>query len=61
MVNAPMAVAASKQVVMEQRDWPIEEMFARQESITGHLIKSADAREGATAFAERRAAVWKGE
>lgn len=61
MANAPLAVAASKQVVMEQRDWPIEEMFARQESITGHLIKSADAREGATAFAERRAAVWKGE
>ena len=61
MANAPLAVAASKQVFIEQRDWPIAEMFARQEAITGYLLKSADAREGATAFAERRAPVWKGE
>ena len=59
--NAPLSVAASKQVVIEQRDWPIAEMFARQELITGHLLKTADAREGATAFAERRKPVWKGE
>lgn len=61
MANAPLAVAASKQVIIEQRDWPIAEMFARQQSITGHLLASADAREGASAFAEKRAAVWKGE
>lgn len=60
MANAPMAVAASKRVIIEQRDWPIAEMFERQEPITGHLLKSEDAREGATAFAERRAPVWKG-
>jgi len=61
MVNAPLAVAASKQVIIEQRDWPIDEMFARQESITGHLLKSADAREGASAFAEKREPHWRGE
>ena len=61
MANAPLAVAASKRVIIEQRDWPLAEMFARQEAITGHLLKSADAREGATAFAEKRAAVWTGE
>ena len=61
MANAPLAVAASKRVIVEQRDWPLAEMFARQEAITGHLLKSADAREGATAFAEKRAAVWTGE
>jgi enoyl-CoA hydratase len=61
MANAPLAVAASKQVIVEQRDWPIADMFTRQESITGHLLKSADAREGAQAFAERRPPVWKGE
>lgn len=61
MANAPLAVAASKQVIIEQRDWPSAEMFARQEAITGHLLSSADAREGATAFAERRAPVWKVE
>jgi enoyl-CoA hydratase len=61
MLNAPLSVAASKQVIIEQRDWPLDEMFARQESITGHLLKSADAKEGASAFAEKRAAVWRGE
>ena len=61
IANAPLAVAASKQVIVEQRDWPIAEMFTRQEAITGHLLKSADAREGASAFAERRVPVWKGE
>jgi enoyl-CoA hydratase len=61
MANAPLAVAASKQVIIEQRDWPIDEMFTRQESITGHLLKTADAREGASAFAEKRAPQWRGE
>ena len=61
MANAPLAVAASKRVIIEQGDWPIAEMFARQEAITGGLLKSADAREGASAFAEKWAAVWKGE
>ena len=60
MVNAPLSVAASKQVIVEQRDWPIAEMFARQEAITGLVLQSADAREGARAFAERRAPQWKG-
>lgn len=60
MVNAPLSVAASKQVIVEQRDWPIAEMFARQEAITGPVLQSADAREGARAFAERRAPQWKG-
>lgn len=60
MANAPLAVAASKRVIIEQRDWPIAEMFERQEGITGHLLGSQDAREGATAFAEKRAPVWKG-
>lgn len=61
MANAPLAVAASKRVVIEQRDWPTAEMFDRQELITGHLLNSEDAREGATAFAERRSPAWKGQ
>ena len=60
MANAPLAVAASKRVIIEQRDWPIAEMFARQEGITGHLLKSADAREGASAFADKRPPRWQG-
>ena len=61
IVNAPLSVAASKRVIVEQHDWSLEDMFARQEAITGPVLKSRDAREGAAAFAERRAAVWTGE
>ncbi|MDN5925628.1 MAG: crotonase/enoyl-CoA hydratase family protein [Hyphomicrobiales bacterium] len=58
--NAPLAVAASKRVIVEQVDWPLAELFDRQQPITGHLLSSDDAREGATAFAEKRQPVWKG-
>ena len=53
--------AASKRVIIEQRDWPIDQMFDLQEPITGAILTSQDAREGAAAFAERRAPVWKGQ
>ena len=59
--NAPLSVAASKRVIIEQRDWPIDQMFDLQEPITGAILTSQDAREGAAAFAERRAPVWKGQ
>jgi enoyl-CoA hydratase len=61
IANAPLSVAASKRVIVEQRDWPTAESFDRQEEITGPVLLSADAREGAAAFAEKRAPVWKGE
>ena len=60
IANAPMSVAASKRVINEQRDWPLDAMFQRQDPITLPVLTSNDAREGATAFAERRAPVWRG-
>lgn len=60
IANAPLAVAASKRVLVESRDWSLAEMFERQNAITGHLLGSEDAREGATAFAERRPPRWTG-
>ncbi len=39
---------------------PTSDMLARQESITGPVLASADVREGAAAFAERRLPQWKG-
>lgn len=61
IANAPLSVAASKRVIVEQRDWPLDRMFDLQEPITAPVLASADAREGALAFAERRPPVWRGE
>ncbi len=58
IANAPLSVAASKRVMVEQRDWTLAEMWERQAAITGPVLASQDAREGAAAFAERRPAVW---
>ncbi|QRR33990.1 crotonase/enoyl-CoA hydratase family protein [Hydrogenophaga sp. YM1] len=57
--NGPLALAASKRIVQESADWPQVDMFERQSTITGPVFSSQDAREGATAFAEKRAPVWK--
>jgi enoyl-CoA hydratase len=58
--NGPLALAASKRILQESVDWPDSEFFARQDEIAGPVMRSEDAREGATAFAEKRAPVWKG-
>lgn len=60
IANAPLSVAASKRVITEQRDWSTAESFERQEEITGPVLASADAREGAAAFAAKRAPLWSG-
>lgn len=58
--NGPLAVAASKRVMRESSSWPIDEEFGLQAAITQPVFGSEDAREGATAFAEKRPAVWRG-
>jgi len=59
--NGPLAVARSKQVIAAARDWSSEEMFDRQNALLKDVLTSEDAIEGATAFAEKRAPVWKGK
>jgi len=59
--NAPLALAATKQVIVQSADWPAAEEFARQNEITAPVFGSADASEGAAAFAEKRAPVWRGQ
>ncbi len=59
--NAPLAVAASKRIMVESADWPAQEMFTRQDEIARPVFLSEDAMEGAAAFAEKRSAVWRGE
>jgi len=58
--NAPLALAASKRIVVEAPEWSTDEMWQRQGEIAGPVFVSEDAREGATAFAEKRKPVWKG-
>lgn len=58
--NGPMAVSISRRVLNESLEWPTAELFERQFAITAPVFASEDAREGAAAFAEKRAPVWKG-
>jgi enoyl-CoA hydratase len=58
--NGPLALAATKRIMVESADWPDAEFFTRQAEISDPVFASEDAREGATAFAERRDPVWKG-
>jgi enoyl-CoA hydratase len=58
--NAPLALAASKQVLVRSVDWPLDEMFDRQEEYVNPVRESADAKEGARAFVEKRAPEWTG-
>jgi len=58
--NAPLALIASKRILQEQRDWSSAEMWEAQGAISEPVFTSEDAREGATAFAEKRPPVWRG-
>lgn len=58
--NGPLAVAKSKEIVDNAQDWTSDVMFANQNKMVMPVMNSEDAIEGATAFAEKRAPVWKG-
>jgi enoyl-CoA hydratase len=58
--NGPLAVARSKQIIVESREWREAEMWKKQGETLGNLFMTEDAREGAAAFAEKRKPNWKG-
>jgi enoyl-CoA hydratase len=60
-LGAPLALAATKRVIAQAADWASGEAFARQAEIINPVFGSADAMEGALAFAEKRAPSWRGE
>ena len=52
--NGPLAIDATKRILVADEDWE------RAGAISGPVSESEDAREGARAFAEKRAPVWRG-
>jgi len=59
--NAPLAVAASRQIIRDCTDWPAGQRWSLQREVLEHIIASDDAREGALAFSERRPPRWTGQ
>jgi enoyl-CoA hydratase len=59
--NGPLAVRASKRVIVEAPTWPAGERWQRQGEILGPIFTSHDAMEGAAAFAEKRTPNWQGK
>ena len=58
---APLALAATKKVIVESADWSSAEAWKKQQDITLPVFMSKDAQEGPAAFAEKRKPNWKGE
>jgi enoyl-CoA hydratase len=58
--NAPLALAATKEVLRATQGLNESDAFQRQDQLTSGLASSEDAHEGARAFAEKRAPVWHG-
>ena len=58
--NGPLAVQGTKRILAEGPGWPAEEAFARQWEVYAPIRASEDAQEGARAFTEKRAPVWRG-
>jgi enoyl-CoA hydratase len=58
--NAPLAVRATKKVIVSSGEWSADEQWQRQGELIGHIFTSHDATEGARAFAEKRAPNWQG-
>jgi enoyl-CoA hydratase len=58
--NGPLALAASKRILVEAPAWPRAERWERQAEIVDPIRASADAREGSLAFAEKRPPRWQG-
>ena len=58
--NAPLSVAASKEIVHDSIGRPEAESWKAQDAYMGKIFGSEDAKEGATAFAQKRKPEWKG-
>jgi enoyl-CoA hydratase len=60
-VNGPLAVRVSKHLVAGSVRWTDRAALDAQREHVDRVLGSADAQEGARAFAEKRPPVWRGE
>jgi len=58
--NAPLALAVTKKVIRQSLDWPNSQSYDLQREFTSPVFQTNDAKEGATAFAQKRAPKWTG-
>jgi enoyl-CoA hydratase len=58
--NGPLALRATKRIIVESQDWDRADEFTRQGEISEPVRASDDAKEGARAFKEKRPPVWQG-
>ena len=58
--NGPLAIEATKRLMRAAAERPPEEVWALQAELQPEVFGSDDAREGATAFVQRRRPVWRG-
>jgi enoyl-CoA hydratase len=59
--NAPLALAAVKEVLRATQGLDDQAAFQHEDHLIAGLLSSDDAHEGAVAFAEKRAPVWQGK
>lgn len=59
--KAPLAAAAIKQAINRGIDMPLAEACMYEAALFGEVVSTADAREGTSAFLEKRSAAWKGK
>ncbi|GAC1654488.1 MAG: enoyl-CoA hydratase-related protein [Herpetosiphon sp.] len=56
----PISIASIKQVVNQGLNMPLDQGNALEAALFGELAMTADAKEGTSAFLEKRQAVWQG-
>ncbi|WP_157531247.1 crotonase/enoyl-CoA hydratase family protein [Mycobacterium sp. IS-1496] len=58
--SGPLAVAVTKEILVRSAEWSESEMWSKQMELIIPVFSSNDAKEGAIAFAEKRAPNWSG-